>query len=89
MEDTTLIKESEERRADLVDKLVDTFNQHVFKYRSEIATKEMLFVMADVLGLYANVLGAPDEVMKDLHRLIDDNMDKDTGSLNIRRVDYQ
>ena len=51
MEDTTLIKESEERRADLVDKLVDTFNQHVFKYRSEVATKEMLFVMADVLGL--------------------------------------
>lgn len=89
MEDTTLIKESEERRADLVDKLVETFNQHVFKYKSEVATKEMLFVMADVLGVYANILQAPDEVMKDLHRLIDNNMKENTDNLNIRRVDYQ
>ena len=82
-------EESRERRTDLMDNLIETYNKHVFKYRSETATKEILFVMADMLGMYANILKAPDEVMKDLHRLIDDNMKKSTDTLNIRKLDYQ
>lgn len=55
-----------------------------------MASKEVIFIMAQIVGLYANILDAPDEVMGDLHHLIDSNRSVDTSKLNIiNPLDYQ
>ena len=83
-------EEDNARRIDLTESLVDVLNKHVRKYKTEFATKQIIFIMAEIVGLYSNLLEAPDDVMVDLHRLIDKNRTLDTSKFNIRHpLDYQ
>ena len=90
MEDTAMNSEAHARRMDLTQSIIETLNKHLTKYKTETASKEIIFIMAQITGLYANILDAPDEVMGDLHHLIDSNRAVDTSQLNILNpLDYQ
>jgi hypothetical protein len=90
MEDTLMNSEAHARRMDLTQSILETLNKHLVKYKTEMASKEVIFIMAQIVGLYANILDAPDEVMGDLHHLIDSNRAVDTSKLNIiNPLDYQ
>lgn len=82
--------EAHARRMDLTQSVIETLNKHLNKYKTETASKEIIFILAQITGLYANILDAPDEVMGDLHHLIDSNRAVDTSQLNILNpLDYQ
>ena len=82
--------EAHARRMDLTQSIIETLNKHLNKYKTETASKEIIFILAQITGLYANILDAPDEVMGDLHHLIDSNRAVDTSQLNIRNpLDFQ
>jgi hypothetical protein len=90
MEDIAMSEEDNARRIDLTESLIDVLNKHVTKYKTEFATKEIIFIMAQIIGLYSNLLEAPDDVMEDLHRLIDKSRVLDTSKFNIRHpLEYQ
>jgi len=90
MEDTAMNSEAHARRMDLTQSVIETLNKHLNKYKTETASKEIIFILAQITGLYANILDAPDEVMGDLHHLIDSNRAVDTSQLNILNpLDYQ
>lgn len=83
-------EEDNARRIELTENLIDVLNKHVKKYKTGFATKEIIFIMAQIVGLYSNILNAPDDVMSDLHHLIDKHRTIDTSKFNIRRPsDYQ
>jgi len=83
-------EEANIRRVDLTESLISVLNKHVSKYKTEVASKEIIFIMAHIIGLYSNLLDAPDDVMADLHHLIDKNRTVDTSKFNIRSpLDYQ
>ena len=82
--------EAHARRMDLTQSILETLNKHLVKYKTEMASKEVIFIMAQIVGLYANILDAPDVEMGDLHHLIDSNRAVDTSQLNIRNpLDFQ
>ncbi len=82
--------EAHARRMDLTQSVIETLNKHLNKYKTETASKEIIFILAQITGLYANILDAPDEVMGDLHHLIDSNRAVDTSQINILNpLDYQ
>ena len=77
------MNEDTERRVELIALLTETCGRYVTKHRTEEASRDLIFGLSHVLGMYMGLLEAPNDIVEMTHEYIDVIRASDMSKLNV------